>query len=77
MQLHILCNTEFTDIESKTFGIDPVKLQNYLEKILNLKIVSQLIKTLKKNFSFNCCSYLGNSCDIKGILKFVRNLILN
>tara|TARA_B100000767_G_C19713905_1_gene514035 strand:+ start:226 stop:1401 length:1176 start_codon:yes stop_codon:yes gene_type:complete len=77
----IYCNAipHFVDIESETFGIDPIKLKNYLEKIC-IKIKN---KTVNKNSKRVIKAIIpthvfGNSAKIKEIIKVAKkfNLIV-
>jgi len=67
---HVNGIPHFLDVESETYGVDPIKLKNYLEK--NTKI--------QKNFTINkhtgakisaliAVHIYGNSCNIKEIKK--------
>ena len=67
---HIGAIPHFVDIESKTFGIDPIKLENYLSE----KVVFRNKKTINKDTGAKIAALLavhvyGNSCNIFELSK--------
>tara|TARA_B100000886_G_scaffold296523_1_gene223774 strand:+ start:28174 stop:29397 length:1224 start_codon:yes stop_codon:yes gene_type:complete len=70
---HVNAYPNFIDIESKTFGIDSLKLKNYLEK--NTKLQNKFtvnIRTGKRISALIAVHIFGNSCDIRSILEICK-----
>ena len=68
------CYPNFIDIESKTFGIDPLKLKIYLEKNTKFENNFTINKSTGKRISALIAVHIfGNSCDVQSILEICKN----
>lgn len=71
---HVNAIPNFIDIESETFGIDPLKLKNYLEKNTKFENNSTInISTGKRISALIAVHIFGNSCDVQSILEICNN----
>lgn len=70
----------FVDVEEKTFGIDPKKLEKYLSKNCNIKKNFSINKKTKKVIrALICVHVFGNPCriiEIKKILKKYKIILI-
>ncbi len=66
-------NPNFIDVEDKTFGVDPIKLENYLAKNCifkkNLCVNKKTRKTIR---ALICVHVFGNPCRIIQIKKILK-----
>ena len=71
---HVNAIPNFIDIESKTFGIDPLKLKIYLEKNTKFENNFTINKSTGKRISALIAVHIfGNSCDVQSILEICKN----
>ena len=68
---HIGAVPHFVDIESKTFGIDPIKLDKYLSKKVKIE-GDYFSKKTGSKISTYCGHVYGNSCNILDISKVCK-----
>ena len=75
----IYCNAipHFVDVESQTFGIDTIKLENYLKKICIIKKNTTINKITKRNIKAIIPTHVfGNSAKIQEIMKIAKKFNL-
>ena len=70
---HCEAQPNFVDVEKKTFGICPLKLKNYLEKIIIKKNGQSFNKFTRKRIKVLIAVHaFGMPCDIKSINKICK-----
>ena len=75
----IYCNAipHFVDVESETLGIDPIKLEEYLQKICTVKKNITINKISKRNIKAILPTHVfGNSSKIEEIIKIAKKFNL-
>jgi perosamine synthetase len=75
----IYCNAipHFVDVENETFGIDTIKLENYLKKICITRKNTTINKITKRNIKAIIPTHVfGNSAKIQQIMKIAKKFNL-
>jgi len=75
----IYCNAipHFVDVESETFGIDTIKLENYLQKICDNKKNNTINKISKRKIKAIIPTHVfGNSAKIEEIIRIAKKFNL-